>query len=63
MIDPGKGNQHLDGFMGATKATSSPQDRARAEAVTRAWCDKAGVDPVELLDMLGLHATPDGEVA
>lgn len=63
MIDPGKGNQQLDGFMGATKATSSPADRAKAEEVTRAWCATAGVDPVELLDMLGLHTTPDSEVA
>lgn len=57
MIDPGKGHQHVDGFMGATKAQSSPEERARAEAVTRRWCEQAGVDPAELLDMLGLHAT------
>lgn len=63
MIDPGKGNQHVDGFVGATKAESSPEDRARAARVTRSWCETAGVDPAELLDMLGLHATGDDEAA
>lgn len=57
MIDPAKGQQHVDGFLGATKTEVSPEQRAAAVKVTRRWCAAAGLDEaatVDLLDMLGL---------